>query len=43
MQERQPYTRPQLKQLGSVADLTRTGLTQPGADAKQGSRLSKGG
>ncbi len=31
------YTSPELKALGSVADLTRTGLSQDGGDAKRGS------
>ncbi|HLV01489.1 MAG TPA: hypothetical protein VKZ59_09490 [Acidobacteriota bacterium] len=37
-----PYTTPVLKTWGTVFDLTRTGLTHPGADAKAGSVLSKG-
>jgi hypothetical protein len=34
---KKPYARPQLQVIGSVADLTRTGQTRPGADAKGGS------
>lgn len=36
------YTTPVLKTWGTVFDLTRTGLTNPGADAKSGSVLSQG-
>ena len=42
MQGKQPYVRPELHQLGSVADLTRTGGTNPGEDGKSGSVSSKG-
>jgi hypothetical protein len=31
------YSKPELKVLGSVADLTQTGLTNTGGDMKQGS------
>jgi hypothetical protein len=31
------YETPKLVTLGSVADLTQTGLTNPGGDLKQGS------
>jgi hypothetical protein len=36
------YQRPELKNWGTVADLTQTGLTNPGGDAKSGSRPSQG-
>ena len=36
------YTAPHLKPWGTVADLTQTGQTHPGGDAKAGSVLSKG-
>ena len=42
MQGKQPYVRPELHSLGSVADLTRTGLTNPGDDGKSGSVASQG-
>ena len=37
------YSAPELKDFGSVTQLTQTGLTNPGQDAKSGSRLSQGG
>lgn len=37
-----PYTTPVLKTWGTVFDLTRTGLTNPGTDAKSGSVPSQG-
>jgi hypothetical protein len=40
--ERQPYTQPHLETIGSVLDLTRTGLTNPGDDGKAGSVGSGG-
>lgn len=41
---REQYTEPKLEEWGSVADLTQTGLTRPGDDAKSGSILhSQGG
>jgi hypothetical protein len=40
--KKQPYTQPHLEAIGSVADLTRTGLTQPGGDGKEGSVASMG-
>ena len=46
MEPRKVYVRPQgpqLKVIGSVADLTQTGLTTPGTDGKGGSVLSPGG
>ena len=42
MSKTQTYKAPKLVTLGSVADLTKTGLTNPGADAKQGSVASMG-
>jgi hypothetical protein len=41
-QNKKPYTAPELKKWGTVADLTQTGLTNPGADAKRGSGTSSG-
>lgn len=43
MPGKQPYVRPELHRLGSVADLTRTGITNPGGDGKTGTAASKGG
>lgn len=37
-----PYTKPELRDLGSVTDETLTGLTQAGSDGKAGSRPSSG-
>jgi hypothetical protein len=37
MEGKRLYVRPELKVLGSVADLTRTGGTNPGVDGKGGS------
>lgn len=36
------YTSPRLKKWGTVTDLTKTGLTNPGGDAKSGSVASPG-
>jgi len=36
------YHKPEIKAWGTVADLTATGLTHPGDDAKQGSAASQG-
>lgn len=36
------YTAPRLKTWGKVSQLTQTGLTNPGGDAKSGSRPSQG-
>ena len=36
------YEKPSIEKLGSVAELTLTGLTHPGADAKSGSSSSRG-
>jgi hypothetical protein len=40
--KKETYVRPELKNLGSVADLTRTGATQPDDDGKGGSVGSRG-
>ncbi len=37
MDQRKPYTKPEVKELGTVRDLTQTGKTNEGADAKTGS------
>jgi hypothetical protein len=42
MEGKQLYVRPELNVLGSVADLTRTGQTNPGGDGKSGSVASQG-
>lgn len=42
MESKKTYTTPELKTWGKVADLTQTGFTMAGADAKGGSALSKG-
>ena len=42
MIDKKAYVAPALVNLGSVADLTQTGLTNPGPDAKTGSVSSKG-
>jgi hypothetical protein len=39
---KQTYTQPHLEAIGSVADLTRTGATNPGGDGKEGSVASQG-
>ena len=36
------YSTPSLREWGTVTDLTQTGLTNPGADGKSGSRPSNG-
>lgn len=41
MQKNQ-YTKPIVRVLGSVSDLTRTGETNPGGDGKTGSVASNG-
>jgi hypothetical protein len=43
MGTKKPYTSPQLKKWGTVADLTKTGQTNPGPDTKAGSSSSQGG
>lgn len=40
--EKEPYRAPELEEWGSVADLTATGNTQEGSDAKGGSAASQG-
>ncbi len=40
--ESKKYTKPELTDLGSVTDVTQTGLTNPGGDGKQGSSPSQG-
>ena len=42
MIDKKAYVAPALVNLGSVADLTQTGRTNPGPDAKTGSVSSKG-
>jgi hypothetical protein len=39
---KQEYTTPEIRDWGTVSQLTQTGLTQPGADAKLGSSASSG-
>jgi hypothetical protein len=41
--EKRSYVRPAIEDFGKVVDLTATGLTNPGGDAKQGSAMSSGG
>jgi len=36
------YQKPEIKAWGTVADLTATGMTKPGNDAKSGSAASQG-
>lgn len=40
--EKKQYKKPQIREWGTVADLTATGLTHPGDDAKEGSAASHG-
>lgn len=40
--DKRTYQTPKLVNLGSVADLTQTGKTNPGPDAKSGSVSSQG-
>lgn len=42
MNDPKKYSKPVLKNWGTVADLTKTGLTNSGNDAKQGSVASQG-
>ena len=42
MSQQERYEKPSIEKLGSVAKLTLTGLTHPGADAKSGSSPSRG-
>lgn len=39
---KEPYRAPELQEWGSVADLTATGQTRSGSDAKGGSAASQG-
>ncbi len=39
----QKYDKPTVTKLGAVSELTLTGLTNPGNDAKSGSKASNGG
>jgi hypothetical protein len=41
--QKKDYAKPELKELGSVAELTQTGQTMPGMDGKGGSAASRGG
>ena len=41
-QTKKTYEPPQLKEWGTVADLTQTGQTMPGQDMKAGSSTSQG-
>ncbi len=40
--EKKAYVSPAIEDFGQVADLTATGATNPGGDAKQGSVASRG-
>ena len=40
--EKKAYDTPRIDEWGTVKDLTQTGLTHPGNDAKEGSVLSQG-
>lgn len=40
--EKKPYRAPEIRDWGTVVDLTATGLTHPGSDAKEGSAASQG-
>lgn len=40
--EKKEYVQPSIEDHGKVADLTATGLTNPGGDAKDGSVASEG-
>lgn len=37
LEVKKPYRKPELKKWGTVADLTKTGLSTEGGDAKSGS------
>lgn len=41
-ESKKPYRKPEIREWGSVADLTATGRTRPGQDAKEGSAASQG-
>ncbi len=40
--ERKHYTKPVVRDWGTVSELTATGMTMPGADMKSGSAQSQG-
>jgi len=40
--EKKQYRKPEVQDWGTVTDLTATGLTNPGPDAKAGSAASQG-
>ena len=40
--EKKTYSEPDVTDFGTVADLTETGLTNPGGDGKSGSAPSQG-
>jgi hypothetical protein len=40
--DKRAYETPKLVELGTVADLTQTGKTNPGSDGKGGSAASQG-
>ena len=42
MDRKKEYKRPEFTELGSVIDVTQTGLTNPGPDGKSGSAASQG-
>lgn len=42
-EQKKDYNAPEIRDLGSVTDLTQTGNTQPGTDGKGGSSASAGG
>lgn len=42
MDDKRTYTTPRVQEWGTVQELTQTGLTRPGDDAKQGSTASEG-
>ncbi len=41
--DKKQYEAPQIRDWGTVSELTATGQTNPGADAKNGSASSQGG
>lgn len=42
-EQKKDYNAPEIRDLGSVTDLTQTGNTHPGTDGKGGSSTSNGG
>lgn len=40
--EKKAYRKPEIREWGTVADLTATGATNPGSDGKDGSGPSEG-